>query len=93
METKLIDIAYKFKINSGIKTVQPLGDGFINDTFTVTSSNGKIKYLLQRKNKNIFKRIHELGYDGTLCMEHGKTQGGKEGDQKVINAYRACDSF
>jgi len=26
-------------------------------------------------------------------MEHGKTLGGKEGDQKVINAYRECDSF
>ena len=50
-------------------------------------TSGEINY------QNIFKRIHDLGYNGTLCMEHGKTEGGKEGDQKVINAYRACDSF
>jgi hydroxypyruvate isomerase len=50
-------------------------------------TSGEINY------KNIFKTIHDLGYDGTLCMEHGKTEGGIEGDQKVIRAYRECDSF
>jgi len=50
-------------------------------------TSGEINY------KNIFKVISEMGYDGTLCMEHGKTLGGKEGDQKVIAAYRECDSF
>ncbi len=50
-------------------------------------TSGEINY------KNIFKYIHNRGYDGVLCMEHGKTEGGKEGDQKVINAYRYCDSF
>ncbi|MEA1877514.1 MAG: TIM barrel protein [Bacteroidota bacterium] len=50
-------------------------------------TSGEINY------KNIFKYIHNRGYSGVLCMEHGKTEGGKEGDQKVINAYRECDSF
>ncbi len=50
-------------------------------------TSGEINYT------NIFKYLHERGYDGVLCMEHGKTEGGKEGDQKVINAYRTCDSF
>ena len=50
-------------------------------------TSGEINY------KNIFKYIHERGFKGVLCMEHGKTEGGKEGDQKVINAYRHCDSF
>ena len=50
-------------------------------------TSGEINY------KNIFKVISEMGYDGTLCMEHGKTLGGKEGDQRVIAAYRECDAF
>lgn len=50
-------------------------------------TSGEINY------KNVFQYIHNKGYTGVLCMEHGKTQSGKEGDQKVIDAYRECDSF
>ena len=50
-------------------------------------TTGEINY------KNIFKHIHKKGYDGVLCMEHGKSKPGKEGEQAVIDAYRACDDF
>ena len=50
-------------------------------------TSGEINY------KNIFKHLYDRGYDGVLCMEHGKTLSGKEGDEKVIAAYRECDSF
>jgi len=43
--------------------------------------------------KNIFKFLFEKGYVGTLCMEHGKSLPGKEGDARVIAAYREMDSF
>jgi len=43
--------------------------------------------------KNIFKYLFERGYNGTLCMEHGKSLPGKEGDARVIAAYREMDSF
>lgn len=44
--------------------------------------------------KNIFKVIYDKKYDGTLCMEHGISQRGtKEGEARVIQAYRECDSF
>jgi hydroxypyruvate isomerase len=43
--------------------------------------------------KNIFRHIHKKGYQGVLCMEHGKSKGGKEGERAVIDAYRACDDF
>jgi hydroxypyruvate isomerase len=43
--------------------------------------------------KNIFKFIHEKGYEGVLCMEHGKSIKGKEGEDAVIKAYRECDAF
>jgi len=48
---------------------------------------GEINY------KNIFRHLARKGYQGTLCMEHGKSKRGKEGERAVIDAYRACDSF
>jgi hydroxypyruvate isomerase len=44
--------------------------------------------------KNIFKYLYGKKYDGTLCMEHGISQRGtKEGELRVIEAYRECDNF
>jgi hydroxypyruvate isomerase len=50
-------------------------------------TSGEINY------KNIFKHLHSKGYDGTICMEHGKSKKGIEGEKAVIQAYRDCDSF
>jgi hydroxypyruvate isomerase len=51
-------------------------------------TTGEINY------KNIFKFLYEKKYDGTLCMEHGvSNRGTKEGEARVIQAYRECDSF
>jgi hydroxypyruvate isomerase len=50
-------------------------------------TTGEINY------KNIFKFLHKKGYQGVLCMEHGQSLKGKEGEKAVIDAYRACDSF
>lgn len=50
-------------------------------------TTGEINYL------NVFKRIHELGFDGIVGMEHGNSRPGKEGERAVIDAYRAVDRF
>jgi len=50
-------------------------------------TTGEINY------RNVFKWIHARGYQGVLCMEHGQSKPGKEGEQAVIDAYRACDQF
>jgi len=42
---------------------------------------------------NVFKHLKEKGYGGVLCMEHGKSQKGKEGELAVIEAYRKADNF
>ncbi|MHB8055325.1 MAG: hydroxypyruvate isomerase family protein [Candidatus Aminicenantales bacterium] len=50
-------------------------------------TTGEINY------RNIFKWIHDKGYQGVHCMEHGRSRPGKEGERAVIDAYRACDAF
>jgi hydroxypyruvate isomerase len=50
-------------------------------------TTGEINYL------NIFKHIHAKGYDGVLCMEHGKSIRGKEGEAALLEAYRKVDAF
>ena len=43
--------------------------------------------------KNVFRYIYGKKYEGVLCMEHGMKLPGKEGEARVIQAYRECDSF
>ena len=58
MDRNLNYIASKFQVEGNIENIRPLGDGFINDTFFVkTVGDTDPDYLLQRKNKNIFKDV------------------------------------
>lgn len=54
-------------------------------------TSGEINY------KFLFKRIHdkakETGRDFIMGMEHGNALKGKEGEQKLIEAYRWSDDF
>ncbi len=43
--------------------------------------------------KNVFKYIYSRGYEGVLCMEHGVSVRSREGEERLIQAYRECDSF
>ncbi|MGB3150277.1 MAG: xylose isomerase, partial [Maribacter sp.] len=42
---------------------------------------------------NVFKFIHDKGFDGILGMEHGNSKPNKEGEQAVIEAYKEVDNF
>ena len=50
-------------------------------------STGEINY------KNIFKYIHDKGFDGVLGMEHGNSKPNKQGEIDVIKAYKQVDNF
>jgi hydroxypyruvate isomerase len=43
--------------------------------------------------KNVFRYIYGRHYQGVLCMEHGQSIKGKEGEARIIQAYRECDSY
>ena len=48
---------------------------------------GEINY------RNVFRFIHERGYQGIVGMEHGNSKKGEEGERAVIAAYRNADAF
>lgn len=50
-------------------------------------TTGEINY------RNVFRHLHDKGYEGVVGMEHGTSGDGREGEQAVIEAYVACDSF
>jgi hydroxypyruvate isomerase len=50
-------------------------------------TTGEINY------KNVFRHIYNKQYKGVLCMEHGLSIKSKEGEVRLIEAYRECDNF
>lgn len=50
-------------------------------------TTGEINY------KNIFKHIHSKNTEFVLGMEHGNSEQGADGEEKVIEAYIESDSF
>ncbi len=50
-------------------------------------TTGEINY------KNIFKHIYDRNKEFIMGMEHGNSETGVEGEEKLIQAYIDCDSF
>lgn len=73
MNTNLTQIASNFIIDSQIAAVEPLGEGFINDTFVAVSKQGT-RYILQRKNSTIFTDIPSMMDNIKRVTEHLKTK-------------------
>ncbi len=48
-------------------------------------TTGEINY------KNVFQHIYDKGYRGILGMEHGNYHPGKDGEAKLVEAYRSVD--
>jgi hydroxypyruvate isomerase len=48
---------------------------------------GEINY------QNVFRHIYQKGFRGVVGMEHGNSVNGKDGELKVIEAYKNADNF
>lgn len=58
MDSKLLHIAQHFALEGEIASIDRLGEGFINDTLTITMAGEKRpRYILQRKNHNVFPDV------------------------------------
>ncbi len=54
----LFDIAEHFGFDAPATDIRPLGEGFINDTYIVTTA--KSRYILQRKNHIVFPDVEAM---------------------------------
>ncbi|MCB1123678.1 MAG: TIM barrel protein [Verrucomicrobiae bacterium] len=50
-------------------------------------TSGEINY------RNVFRHLYEKGWDGVIGMEHGVSMSGKEGELRLIQAYREVDDY
>lgn len=55
-----INIENIFLIEGSIKEIRSLGEGLINDTFIIETQGKSPNYILQRKNKSIFKDVPSM---------------------------------
>ena len=60
MNTDLTSIGKQFAFEGVVKEIRSLGEGLINDTFFVETEGASPNYILQRKNKNIFKDVPSM---------------------------------
>lgn len=83
----LLDIAGNFCIEGNISEIKPLGEGFINDTLIVTTeSEDTPDYILQRKNKNIFKDIPAMMENIVKVSDHIKAKVAANGGDPMREA-------
>ncbi len=86
-EMELVKLANKFEIEGSVASVKPLGEGFINDTFIVTTVSDKTpNYLFQRKNKTIFTDVPAMMDNIERITQHLKKKISKAGGDPLREA-------
>ena len=74
MKERLLDIASRFELEGRITDIKPLGEGFINDTYVVTTEGDAPDYILQRKNHVIFPDVPGMMENIKAVTEHIKAK-------------------
>ncbi len=70
---QLREITAHFQLEGTPQTIEPLGEGFINDTLIITTAEPEApNYILQRKNKHIFTDIPAMMENIRRVTEHLK---------------------
>ena len=86
-------VVSSFEVEGKVAEYAPFGNGHINDTRLVTMDNG-VQYVLQRINKNVFKRPDLLmeNYVGVTTFIRKKIEAeGGDPLREVLNAIPAKD--
>jgi Ser/Thr protein kinase RdoA (MazF antagonist) len=91
----LNDIVLQFDLTGQVDSIKPLGNGLINDTYKVTTTDGP-SYVLQRINHHIFKDVDLLQKNIVSVTSHirGKLEaaGAVDVDRKVLTFISLKDS-
>ncbi|MBQ7771849.1 MAG: aminoglycoside phosphotransferase family protein [Bacteroidales bacterium] len=93
----LSGIVSLFDVEGTVKEVSPLGPGFINDTFIVSMADSDVRYILQRKNHNIFPDVPGMMNNIVMVSDHIKskvqTAGGDPMREAMTIVRRKADSL
>ena len=91
---KILDDLYHQQITEG-NLIHNIDKSWAEIAYFQTGDNPgrKEPYTGEINYNNVFRHIHKKGFKGIVGMEHGKSQGGKEGELKLIKAYRDADTF
>ena len=73
-QEKLLNIASQFALEGEIASIDALGEGFINDTFVVTTVGEAPNYILQRKNHIVFPDVPGMMDNIKAVTEHIKAK-------------------
>lgn len=88
----LYDIASRFALEGEIQDIKALGEGFINDTYIVTTS--ACRYILQRKNHIIFPDVPAMMQNIERVTTHLKAKVAAQGGdpmREVLTVTRTKD--
>lgn len=91
------NIVSKFDIKGEIISAEPFGNGHINTTKLVTVQKPcgcQVRYVLQRINKNVFKKPWELMENYVAVTEFVRAkveEAGGDASREVINVIKALD--
>ena len=90
---QLVKLISPFRIEGTVTSVEPLGNGLINDTFLVkTDEVDKPDYVLQRINHHIFKDVELLQHNIETVTNHLRKKLLEEGvvdaDRRVLRFIR-----
>jgi hypothetical protein len=86
MKETLTKTGKQFAFEGTIKEIRPLGEGLINDTFFVETEGNSPNYILQRKNKNIFKDIPAMMDNIYKVTNHLKMKIAEQGGDPLREA-------
>ena len=71
---RLLYIAEQFAIEGEVVAIEALGEGFINDTYVVTTAGDAPNYILQRKNHVVFPDVPGMMQNIKAVTEHIKAK-------------------
>ena len=94
-EQELLEIISRFATASEAESIKAMGPGFINDTLIVTTrpdaTGHAPKYILQRKNHNVFPDVPGMMNNIALVTEHLRrkvSERGGDPDREVLKVIR-----
>lgn len=82
-QTVYLHLLDQFDVPEKLVSVAPFGNGHINDTYQVFTSQGEGKYVLQRINHSIFKDVDLLQHNIHTVTSHIRSKLAARGEAEI----------